>query len=162
MAVRILVKCSSQTIPGTALDRRTTIANIACRHRLGRDFDERHDGLRSAGHHVLDHSRCYFLIDIGPRASQDPEVCYFRWNGEVLCEQRVTPPLIWHLTNIYPFNPDPADIKSFSDEEYRATYGEEAFAKLVMGRIKVKRKMGRELSSEERRVLEQHPELADK
>ncbi len=84
MATRILVKCSSETIPGEAIDRRTTIANIACQHRFGRDFDKNNDGLHSAGHYTLNQCQCHFLIDIGPRGSQHPEVYYYRWNGEAL------------------------------------------------------------------------------
>ncbi|TQV90875.1 hypothetical protein IF1G_10396 [Cordyceps javanica] len=84
MAARILIKCSSETIPGKAFDRRTTIANIACQHRFGRDFDESKDGLHSAGQYMLDHCRCYFLVDVGPRGSQDPDIYYFRWTGKVL------------------------------------------------------------------------------
>ncbi len=73
----------------------------------------------------------------------------------------MTPPLLWHLTNTYPFNPDPTDIISLSDKEYKTRYGEEVFKKLVLGRIKVKRKMSQELSPEERHFLEEHPKLAD-
>lgn len=60
------------------------MANIACQYRLGRDFDERTDGLHSVGQYTVDCRRCFFLVDIGPRASQDPEVCLFRWSGEAL------------------------------------------------------------------------------
>lgn len=68
---------------------------------------------------------------------------------------------MWHLTNTYPFNPNPRDIESLSDEEYKTRFGEEAFGKLITSRIKVKRKMSKELSSEERHFLEEHPRLAD-
>lgn len=84
MATRILVKCLSDVIPGEAIDRRTTIANIVCQHRFRRDYDNSTDGLHSAGQYMLDHRRCYFLVDIGPRGSKDPGIHSNTWNGEAL------------------------------------------------------------------------------
>ncbi|KJZ69866.1 hypothetical protein HIM_10740 [Hirsutella minnesotensis 3608] len=161
MATRILVKCSSDTIPGEAIDRRTTIANIVCKHHFGRNFDGNTDGLHSAGQYNFDDRQCYFLIDVGPRGSQNPGIINYVWNGETLSNQRATPPLIRHLTKTYPFNPAPTEVKLLSDEEYRTLYGENAFETLVINRIKAKWKMSKELSAEERHFLDERPELAD-
>lgn len=70
----------------------------------------------------------------------------------------VTLTLLWHLTNTYPFNPDPADVESLSDEEYRAKYGEEAFEELIASRIEAQRKMNKALA-EERQFPEEDAEL---
>ena len=83
------------------------------------------------------------------------------WLNIASFKQRVTPPLVWHLKGTYPFNPAPTDIKSLSDAEYRNVYGEEAYTKLVVRRVKAKRKMGMGLSDEEEIIVKEHPELVE-
>ncbi|AEO60363.1 hypothetical protein MYCTH_2309539 [Thermothelomyces thermophilus ATCC 42464] len=54
MATRILVQCHSQDIPGDPKERRTTMANIICKHVWHRPFDEAQDRLQSLGQYRIE------------------------------------------------------------------------------------------------------------
>lgn len=84
MASRILVKCSSELIPGNPVYRDKEMAKIICMHEWGRDFDEHSDTLSSLGQYAVDGIRCYFLLDNGPAESKDPKITVYRWDGNRL------------------------------------------------------------------------------
>jgi hypothetical protein len=67
--------------------------------------------------------------------------------------QNVTPPLVWHLTNTYPFNQDPTTVVYLTDSELRAQIGEEQYAKMVSSRIEQKRRAGLKLAVEDEEFL---------
>ncbi|ROT37868.1 hypothetical protein SODALDRAFT_333627 [Sodiomyces alkalinus F11] len=158
MAIRIHVKCMSDSIPGNPADRRMAMANLICQYKLDRDFDASRDYLRSVGQYAVDRVRCQFLLDIGPRASKDPTGWSYKWDGKQFHAREVTPPLIWYLTKTYPFHPDPATQKVLTGKELRTACGEEAYRKLVSSRIKQKQRWGLELSLEDTEFLRQAAE----
>ncbi|KJZ68197.1 hypothetical protein HIM_12415 [Hirsutella minnesotensis 3608] len=159
MASRILVKCTSELIPGNPIHRDTEIANIVCKHEWGRDFDNHSDTLSSLGQYAVDQVRCYFLLDHGPTQSKDPKITVYRWDGNRLNQRPLSPSIIAYLKNI-PFRPSRTSDMGLSDDEFLAAHGEEEFGKLLFQRIEQKKRWGYRLLPVELGFLEKHPELA--
>lgn len=67
----------------------------------------------------------------------------------MLVPQEATPRLVRYLRDTYPFNPDPAETKYLSDDEYRAKFGDDELKKLIASRIEAKTRMKPELSNAE-------------
>lgn len=84
MAKRIVVKCQSQSIPGSPVRRDITMANLMCKHEWNRDFDSKQDYFTSLGQYDADHSKCYFLLDNGMEDGQLPELTLYKWDGNKL------------------------------------------------------------------------------
>lgn len=84
MASRILVKCTSELIPGNPVQRDTEMANIICMHEWDRDFDGHSDTLSSLGQYAVDRVRCYFLLDSGQVEYKDPRITVYSWDGNQL------------------------------------------------------------------------------
>ncbi|KAJ2896969.1 hypothetical protein MKZ38_005068 [Zalerion maritima] len=158
MATRILVQCHSQDIPGEPNERRTIMANIICQHKWHRAFDKGQDRLQSLGQFCYDQNRVYILLDNGPPNSQDVSTSIYKWNGEQLIETPLNPVFRGFLQK-YPFNAE-RKTSGYTDEEFKATFGEEKYEAMVLERIRQRRKWGQELLSHEKAFLQDHPELA--
>jgi hypothetical protein len=68
----------------------------------------------------------------------------------------VTPPLVWHLKNTYPFNPPPKEL--LSDSDLKAHLGEQKYKETILSRIEKKRRWGFALSKDDEKFLLEYPE----
>jgi hypothetical protein len=71
----------SSLIPGEPKDRRTTMADLVCRHEWGWDFDQSQDNYTSSGMYEANNTKCYFVLDNGVREDQTPTFKVYRWDG---------------------------------------------------------------------------------
>jgi hypothetical protein len=82
MALRILIRCRSDHVPGPESKRTFFIAEMACKQALGRSFTWDLDYMRSQDSILQSDQRCYVLIDCGVEESgpdlEKVPLCYFR------------------------------------------------------------------------------------
>ncbi|KAK1589933.1 uncharacterized protein LY79DRAFT_232025 [Colletotrichum navitas] len=157
MAQRILVRCQSDLIPGPPTQRNETIANIICLHHWERDFDKTQDVLNSLGQYASNNVKCYFLLDNGTAGSKEPEIFVYRWDGKGLQPRPVNTGIVDYLSHI-PFGEHLGQQAGLSDQEYIATYGQTAFAKVASSRDEQRQRWRNALQPRGKSFHTNHPE----
>ncbi|EQL02413.1 hypothetical protein OCS_01885 [Ophiocordyceps sinensis CO18] len=132
------------------------MANIICRYKWGRVFDSTQDRLQSSGQYAYDGNRCFFLVDNGPPESQDVSLSMYKWDGKQFIKLPLGPQVTNRLRH-HPFNASPR--VGYTDDEFKEKYGEDAYKKLVLGRIEQRRRWGQKLPKNETEFLKRYPEL---
>ena len=82
MATRILVRCKTAEMPGSAYKRHSLMADLVCQKVWNRDFDKACDRLTTYGGYT--NPTCVLLIDYGPIDAEDYIIIHFSWKASQL------------------------------------------------------------------------------
>ncbi|OBT76562.1 hypothetical protein VF21_05442 [Pseudogymnoascus sp. 05NY08] len=135
MAHRILITCKSHKVPGPDNEKATQLANRACQEVWGRDFNGALGDRITLEGEFTDGVRCNLLVDNGPVESKDYTTSFFRWSGEALVLTPLPASILKLLEERFQFNPaDRPQRISYTDEEYKKTFGSKKYDELVRGK----------------------------
>ncbi|KAI0096357.1 hypothetical protein GGR51DRAFT_543458 [Nemania sp. FL0031] len=167
-AVRIVLKCRSDHIPGEPQHRLTTAGDLICQHLWGRDMNTEVDFIRTNGFPAVDGEKVGFLLDTGivppDTKYRDLPILVYRWTGKSMKTQQLTKNIREYIQGL-PFKrqgPTPPAGPGKTLSELRDEMDENEWNELMEHAVSQKIRYRRNISRTEREWLECHDQAFDR
>ncbi|KAI1123094.1 hypothetical protein F5Y10DRAFT_252499 [Nemania abortiva] len=167
-ALRVVLKCRSDLIPGEPQHRLTTAGDLICQHLWGRAMDKEIDYIRTNGFPAVDGERVGFLLDTGTvppdTKHRDLPIFVYRWTGKSMKTQKLTKYIRDYIQSLPFKRQGPMHLSSPGKtlSELRDEMDENEWNDFMEHAVSQKIRYRRNISRTEREWLESHDQAFDR